>query len=123
MQRILSVQYSIPDAVQISTGCHHLISRIFVADPAAVSNSGFSKNILYFLDNHMVPFLSNSLRNLDTLLDAIVWVPLRYLNSYVLLCLPSTCVNSLSLSLSLWMVADIDTHVCMLVLVCTKRRS
>ncbi|KAK5783043.1 hypothetical protein PVK06_037550 [Gossypium arboreum] len=35
IQRILSVQYSIPDFVQISPECRHLISRIFVADPTA----------------------------------------------------------------------------------------
>ncbi|XP_024030207.1 serine/threonine-protein kinase SAPK10 [Morus notabilis] len=34
IQRILSVQYSIPDVVQISQECRELISRIFVADPA-----------------------------------------------------------------------------------------
>nr|KJB48512.1 hypothetical protein B456_008G073200 [Gossypium raimondii] len=38
IQRILSVQYAIPDVVQISPECQHLISRIFVADPSAVSN-------------------------------------------------------------------------------------
>lgn len=37
LQRVLSVQYSIPEFVQISQECHNLISRIFVADPAAVS--------------------------------------------------------------------------------------
>ncbi|XWS41957.1 hypothetical protein CRYUN_Cryun17cG0126900 [Craigia yunnanensis] len=35
IQRILTVQYSIPDFVQISPECQHLISRIFVADPTA----------------------------------------------------------------------------------------
>ncbi|GAU49136.1 hypothetical protein TSUD_191380 [Trifolium subterraneum] len=34
IQRVLSVQYSIPDNVQISLECRHLISRIFVFDPA-----------------------------------------------------------------------------------------
>ncbi|XBI84304.1 hypothetical protein VPH35_092643 [Triticum aestivum] len=34
LQRILSVQYSIPDNVDISPECRHLISRIFVGDPA-----------------------------------------------------------------------------------------
>lgn len=38
LQRILNVQYSVPDIVQISPECHDLISRIFVFDPAAVSN-------------------------------------------------------------------------------------
>jgi len=35
-QRILNVQYAIPDYVHISPECRHLISRIFVADPAKV---------------------------------------------------------------------------------------
>ncbi|KAL6994574.1 Serine/threonine-protein kinase sapk10 [Sarracenia purpurea var. burkii] len=33
IQRVLHVQYSIPDSIQISPECWHLISRIFVADP------------------------------------------------------------------------------------------
>ncbi|KAG2240537.1 hypothetical protein Bca52824_090679 [Brassica carinata] len=33
IQRILSVQYTIPDYVRISSECKHLLSRIFVADP------------------------------------------------------------------------------------------
>jgi hypothetical protein len=36
LQRILSVQYSIPDYVHISVECRHLLSRIFVANPAKV---------------------------------------------------------------------------------------
>lgn len=36
VQRILNVQYSIPDYVHISPECRHLISRIFVADPTQV---------------------------------------------------------------------------------------
>ncbi|KAG6498274.1 hypothetical protein ZIOFF_046186 [Zingiber officinale] len=35
IQRILSVQYSIPDYIHISPECQHLISRIFVANPAS----------------------------------------------------------------------------------------
>ncbi|KVI10744.1 Protein kinase, ATP binding site-containing protein [Cynara cardunculus var. scolymus] len=34
IQRILNVQYSIPSYVHISAECRHLISRIFVSDPA-----------------------------------------------------------------------------------------
>ncbi|KAJ6365045.1 hypothetical protein OIU76_029927 [Salix suchowensis] len=34
IHRILNVQYSILDCVHISPECRHLISRIFVADPA-----------------------------------------------------------------------------------------
>ncbi|PKA46946.1 Serine/threonine-protein kinase SAPK10 [Apostasia shenzhenica] len=33
IQRILGVQYSIPDYVHISPECRHLISRIFIANP------------------------------------------------------------------------------------------
>lgn len=36
LQRVLGVQYSIPDDTQISPECGHLISRIFVFDPAEV---------------------------------------------------------------------------------------
>ncbi|KAK4803252.1 hypothetical protein SAY86_001455 [Trapa natans] len=34
IQRVLNVQYSIPDYVHVSPECGHLISRIFEADPA-----------------------------------------------------------------------------------------
>lgn len=37
IQRVINVQYSIPEQVMISEECRHLISRIFVADPAQVS--------------------------------------------------------------------------------------
>lgn len=36
LQRVLQVQYSIPENVKISPECRHLISRIFVGDPAKV---------------------------------------------------------------------------------------
>lgn len=36
LQRVLTVQYSIPNFVQISPECRDLISRIFVFDPAEV---------------------------------------------------------------------------------------
>ncbi|TKY45720.1 Serine/threonine-protein kinase SRK2I [Spatholobus suberectus] len=52
IQRVLSVQYSIPDFVQISPECCHLISRIFVFDPAEritipeiLKNEWFLKNL------------------------------------------------------------------------------
>ncbi|KAF8032736.1 hypothetical protein BT93_D1601 [Corymbia citriodora subsp. variegata] len=32
--RIISVQYTIPDYIRVSTDCRHLLSRIFVANPA-----------------------------------------------------------------------------------------
>lgn len=37
LQRILHVQYSIPDNIQVAPACRHLISRIFVADPKKVN--------------------------------------------------------------------------------------
>ncbi|XP_039042370.1 serine/threonine-protein kinase SRK2I-like [Hibiscus syriacus] len=51
IQRILSVQYSIPDFVQISPECRHLISRIFVADPATRITIPDIRNHEWFLRN------------------------------------------------------------------------
>ncbi|GAV88470.1 Pkinase domain-containing protein [Cephalotus follicularis] len=51
IQRILSVQYSIPDCVQISEECRHLISRIFVANPAARITIPEIRNHEWFLKN------------------------------------------------------------------------
>ncbi|XP_061343949.1 serine/threonine-protein kinase SAPK3-like [Gastrolobium bilobum] len=34
IERIMSVQYSIPDSIRVSAECRHLLSRIFVANPA-----------------------------------------------------------------------------------------
>lgn len=41
LQRILSVQYTIPENINISPECRHLISRIFVPDPESVSVTYF----------------------------------------------------------------------------------
>lgn len=49
--RILSVQYSIPDYVHISSECHHLLSRIFVANPAKRITIAEIKNHSWFLKN------------------------------------------------------------------------
>ncbi|XP_074566349.1 serine/threonine-protein kinase SAPK10 [Curcuma longa] len=51
IQRILSVQYSIPDYIHISPECHHLISRIFVANPAARITIPEIRNHKWFLKN------------------------------------------------------------------------
>lgn len=48
-QRILSVQYSIPDYVRVSPGCRHLLSRIFVANPYKVCLFFFFQNLFIFL--------------------------------------------------------------------------
>jgi hypothetical protein len=36
LQRIMAVQYKIPDYVHISQDCRHLLSHIFVANPSRV---------------------------------------------------------------------------------------
>ncbi|CAI0406870.1 unnamed protein product [Linum tenue] len=51
IQRILNVQYSIPDYVHISPECQHLISRIFVADPAKRISIPEIRNHEWFLKN------------------------------------------------------------------------
>ncbi|KAJ9135605.1 hypothetical protein P3X46_032768 [Hevea brasiliensis] len=51
LQRILNVQYSIPDYVHISPECQHLISRIFVADPAKRISIPEIRNHEWFLKN------------------------------------------------------------------------
>lgn len=51
IQRILSVQYSIPDNVDISPECRHLISRIFVGDPALRITIPEIRNHSWFMKN------------------------------------------------------------------------
>ncbi|XP_044488568.1 serine/threonine-protein kinase SRK2E isoform X1 [Mangifera indica] len=51
IERILNVQYSIPDYVHISPECRHLISRIFVADPAKRITIPEIRNHEWFLKN------------------------------------------------------------------------
>ncbi|GFQ06407.1 serine/threonine-protein kinase srk2i [Phtheirospermum japonicum] len=51
IQRILNVQYSIPDNIHISEECWHLISRIFTADPAQRITMSEIRNHVWFLQN------------------------------------------------------------------------
>uniref|UniRef100_Q940H6-2 Isoform 2 of Serine/threonine-protein kinase SRK2E n=1 Tax=Arabidopsis thaliana TaxID=3702 RepID=Q940H6-2 len=51
IHRILNVQYAIPDYVHISPECRHLISRIFVADPAKRISIPEIRNHEWFLKN------------------------------------------------------------------------
>eukprot|EP00262_Sarcandra_glabra_P022182 TRINITY_DN9712_c0_g6_i1.p1 TRINITY_DN9712_c0_g6~~TRINITY_DN9712_c0_g6_i1.p1 ORF type:complete len:340 (-),score=57.69 TRINITY_DN9712_c0_g6_i1:269-1288(-) len=51
IQRILSVQYSIPDYVRVSLECKHLLSRIFVANPEKRINIPEIKIHPWFLKN------------------------------------------------------------------------
>ncbi|KAK2657405.1 hypothetical protein Ddye_010457 [Dipteronia dyeriana] len=57
IQRILSVQYSIPDAVQISQECRDLISKIFVGDPATRITIPDIRNHPWFLRNLPADFM------------------------------------------------------------------
>ncbi|KAK1355053.1 hypothetical protein POM88_048309 [Heracleum sosnowskyi] len=51
MQRILGVQYKIPDSVDISEDCRHLLSRIFVAPASRRITIEEIKNHPWFLKN------------------------------------------------------------------------
>ncbi|KAI4367631.1 hypothetical protein MLD38_023344 [Melastoma candidum] len=60
IQRILNVQYSIPDYVHISPECHHLISRIFVADPTKRITIPEIRNHEWFLKNLPADLMDDS---------------------------------------------------------------
>ncbi|CAF2152813.1 hypothetical protein BRARA_A02503 [Brassica rapa] len=51
MQRILAVQYKIPDYVHISQDCKHILSRIFVANPLKRITIAEIKKHPWFLKN------------------------------------------------------------------------
>ncbi|KAL6178456.1 hypothetical protein ACLB2K_049974 [Fragaria x ananassa] len=51
IERIMSVQYSIPDYVRISADCKHLLSRIFVANPSKRLSLPEIKQHPWFLKN------------------------------------------------------------------------
>ncbi|KAG5535663.1 hypothetical protein RHGRI_023430 [Rhododendron griersonianum] len=51
IHRVLQVQYSIPENVKISPECRHLISRIFVGDPAQRITMAEISNHEWFLKN------------------------------------------------------------------------
>ncbi|GFQ04732.1 serine/threonine-protein kinase srk2e [Phtheirospermum japonicum] len=63
IQRILNVQYSIPDYVHISPECRHLISRIFVADPAKRITIPEIKNHEWFLKNLPTDLMDDNMAN------------------------------------------------------------
>ncbi|KAK3023220.1 hypothetical protein RJ639_043332 [Escallonia herrerae] len=50
-QRIMSVQYSIPDYVRVSADCRHLLSHIFVANPSKRITMSEIKKHPWFLKN------------------------------------------------------------------------
>ncbi|XP_021714240.1 serine/threonine-protein kinase SRK2I-like [Chenopodium quinoa] len=51
IQRILSVQYAIPDSINISPECRHLISRIFVQEPESRISIPEIKRHEWFIKN------------------------------------------------------------------------
>ncbi|KAL8117581.1 serine/threonine-protein kinase SAPK10 isoform X2 [Apium graveolens] len=51
IQRILNVQYCIPENIELSPECRHLISRIFVADPAMRISMPEIRSHVWFLKN------------------------------------------------------------------------
>ncbi|XP_062215194.1 serine/threonine-protein kinase SAPK10-like [Phragmites australis] len=60
IQRILGVQYSIPDYVHISPECRDLISRIFVADPATRITIPEITNHPWFIKNLPADLMDDS---------------------------------------------------------------
>ncbi|ESQ31172.1 hypothetical protein EUTSA_v10004469mg [Eutrema salsugineum] len=83
IQRILSVKYSIPEDIRISPECCHLISRIFVADPATRISIPEIKNHDWFLKNLPADLMDESntgsqfqepeqpMQSLDTIMQII----------------------------------------------------
>ncbi|XP_054824623.1 serine/threonine-protein kinase SRK2I-like [Prosopis cineraria] len=76
IQRVLSVQYSIPDIVQISPECRDLISRIFVFDPAEritipeiLNHEWFLKNLPADIMDEKI--LGNQFEELDQPMQSI----------------------------------------------------
>ncbi|WZY68223.1 hypothetical protein YC2023_000463 [Brassica napus] len=63
IHRILNVQYAIPDYVHISPECRHLISRIFVADPAKRISIPEIRNHEWFLKNLPVDIMNDDTMN------------------------------------------------------------
>ncbi|KAJ4914241.1 Serine/threonine-protein kinase SRK2E [Raphanus sativus] len=62
-KRILNVQYAIPDYVHISPECRHLISRIFVADPAKRISIPEIRNHEWFLKNLPADIMNDDTMN------------------------------------------------------------
>lgn len=63
IQRILSVQYMIPESINISQECRHLISRIFVADPESRITMPEIKRHDWFLKNLPADLMDENMSN------------------------------------------------------------
>ncbi|KAI4337673.1 hypothetical protein L6164_016058 [Bauhinia variegata] len=78
--RILSVQYSIPDYVRVSTECIHLLSRIFVASPEKRITIQEIKSHPWFLRNLPIELTeggswqSNDVNNPSQSLEEVLYI-------------------------------------------------
>ncbi|GAB2282563.1 Serine/threonine-protein kinase srk2i [Dionaea muscipula] len=100
IQRILSVQYAIPDQINISQECRDLISRIFIGDPAARITIPEIKKHEWFLRNLPADLMDENtgnqfqepeqpMQSLDTIMQIIseATIPpagMRRFNQYLL---------------------------------------
>lgn len=64
--RIMSVQYSIPDYIRVSADCRHLLSRIFVANPAKRITIPEIKKHPWFLKNLPKELIEGEKTNYET---------------------------------------------------------
>ncbi|XP_038901235.1 serine/threonine-protein kinase SRK2I isoform X1 [Benincasa hispida] len=99
IQRILGVQYSIPDCVQISPECRHLISRIFEADPATRITIPEIKNHSWFLKNLPSDLMDENtmgnqfeepdqpMQSLDAIMQIIAEATIPAVGSHGLMCM------------------------------------
>ncbi|XP_031736971.1 serine/threonine-protein kinase SRK2I isoform X1 [Cucumis sativus] len=99
IQRILGVQYSIPDCVQISLECRHLISRIFEADPATRITIPEIKNHSWFLKNLPSDLMDENtmgnqfeepdqpMQSLDAIMQIIAEATIPAVGSHGLMCM------------------------------------
>ncbi|XP_043707580.1 serine/threonine-protein kinase SAPK1-like isoform X2 [Telopea speciosissima] len=69
ISRIMSVQYSIPDYVHVSSDCRHLLSRIFVANPSKRITIPEIKMHPWFLKNLPKELIEGEKNNVDANLD------------------------------------------------------
>lgn len=58
LQRIMAVQYKIPDYVHISQDCRHLLSRIFVANPLRVCYDAYRTKLFCAIIAILLGFLA-----------------------------------------------------------------
>ncbi|KAG6424050.1 hypothetical protein SASPL_114461 [Salvia splendens] len=91
IQRVINVQYSIPETVMISEECRHLISRIFVADPAQRismleirNHPWFLKNLPADLMDETTQFqeLDQPMQSLETIMQIISEATIHPVGSY-----------------------------------------